>query len=404
MPVNNRTGVAVLLGVTQTISWGSSFYLPGVLAVPMARDLGVDTSTIYAALSFALMISALLGPYAGRSIDRWGGRPVLCATNLAFAAGLALLGMAQGPISLFTAWAILGVAMGSGLYEAAFATVVRYYGRDARGSITGITLIAGFASTVGWPLSMLMESHFGWRGACYGWVALQLLLNLPLHWLLPAAKPAAHATATASPASGTGTASGSSSGSPLQGRRQAFVLLAAMFMLTLFIGTAASSHMPQVLQASGLSLAAAAAAGALMGPSQVGARIIEMSLLRRLHPMFPARLATALIVIAVVLILTLGAPAASFFTIVFGAGNGLLTIARGVLPLAIFGAQGYGALQGMLMVPARIAQGLAPWLFGIMLDHWGVQSLWLLGVLSLVSLGTLLALRADAPAAVPARA
>jgi len=396
MPIENRKGVAVLLGITQTISWASSFYLPGVLAAPMARDLGVETSTIYAALSFSLMISALLGPYAGRAIDRWGGRPVLCATNLAFAAGLALLGVAQGPIGLFAAWAILGVAMGSGLYEAAFATVVRYDGREARGSITGITLLAGFASTVGWPLSMLMESHLGWRGACYGWVALQLLLNLPLNWLLPVARPLVPAAVAASSAPGT------PSGPPWQGRRQAFALLALMFMLTLFIGTAASSHMPQVLQTSGLSLAAAAAAGALMGPSQVGARIIEMSLLRRMHPMFPARLATALIMIAVVLILAVGAPMASLFTIVFGAGNGLLTIARGVLPLAIFGAQGYGALQGVLMIPARIAQGLAPWLFGILLDRWGVQSLWLLGVLSLVSLGTLLALRADAPA--PAQA
>ena len=201
------------LGLAQTLAWASSYYLPAMLAAPMARDLGLSEPTVFAAFSVALLVSAALGPSAGDAIDRWGGRPVLVGTNLVFAAGLGLLAIAQGPGGLFAAWIVIGVAMGSGLYEAAFAALVRLYGHGSRNAITGITLIAGFASTVGWPLTTLFDAHFGWRGACLAWAALHLVLGLPLNALLPRAAalpapaaplaqvpdtaPAAHASATA---------------------------------------------------------------------------------------------------------------------------------------------------------------------------------------------------------------
>ena len=147
-----------LLGTTQTLAWASSYYLPAMLAAPMARELGVSVPMVFAAFSAALIVSAVLGPCAGRAIDRFGGRPVLAGTNLIFALGLASLAAADGPVSLFAAWIVLGVGMGSGLYEAAFAALVRLYGRSSRDAITGITLLAGFASTVGWPLSTLLEA------------------------------------------------------------------------------------------------------------------------------------------------------------------------------------------------------------------------------------------------------
>ena len=175
------------LGSAQTLAWASSYYLPAVLAAPMARDLGIAMPTVFAAFSAALLVAAALGPRAGAAIDRWGGRPVLLATNVVFAAGLAGLALAQGPWTLFFAWAILGVGMASGLYEAAFAALVRLYGTGSRNAITGITLIAGFASTVGWPLSALLESHVGWRGACWTWAALHLVVGIPLNALVPRA-------------------------------------------------------------------------------------------------------------------------------------------------------------------------------------------------------------------------
>jgi MFS family permease len=153
MKTNAQTRAVVPLGLAQTLAWASSYYLPAMLAAPMARDLGIATPTVFAAFSVALVVSACVGPWSGRLIDRHGGRPVLIGTSLLFAAGLAALGMADSVTTLFAAWAVMGHGMGSGLYEAAFAALVRLYGHGARNAITGITLIAGFASTVGWPLS-----------------------------------------------------------------------------------------------------------------------------------------------------------------------------------------------------------------------------------------------------------
>ena len=127
-PAGAQTRQVITLGVSQTLSWASSFYLPAVLATVMARDLGLAMPTVYLAFSLALVVSAAVGPAAGRAIDRRGGRPVLMASNVVFALGLVLLAMAQGRLTLFAAWAVLGVAMGGGLYEAAFATLVRQHG------------------------------------------------------------------------------------------------------------------------------------------------------------------------------------------------------------------------------------------------------------------------------------
>ena len=156
-----RTVVA--LGAAQTLAWGSSYYLPAMLATAMARDLGVPTPTVFAAFSSALVISAVVGPLAGRAIARRGGRAVLMFSNAVFAIGLCALGLSHDAWALFAAWAIIGIGMGSGLYDAAFATIVRLYREESRNCITGITLIAGFASTVGWPLSAWLEVRYGWE-------------------------------------------------------------------------------------------------------------------------------------------------------------------------------------------------------------------------------------------------
>lgn len=386
-----RSGTVAALGTAQTLAWASSYYLPAMLAAPMAKDLGVSTPTVFAAFSVALIVSALLGPKAGAAIDRLGGRPVLMGTSLVFAAGLAGLGLAQGPVSLFVAWVVLGIAMGSGLYEAAFAALVRLYGKDSRTAITGITLIAGFASTVGWPLSTFLEAQLGWRGACFVWAGLHLLLGLPLNALLPgpaAADPHEARLAEESTAPQPSTS------------LRATLALSFVFAATWFISTAMAAHLPRLLQAAGVSLAGAVFVGALIGPSQVGARLLEYGFLRKIHPLLSARLAAAMHPLGVAVFALLGAPAAAVFGILHGAGNGILTIAKGTLPLVIFGPQGYGHRQGLLMVPARIAQALAPWLFGVALDRWGSGALAVsstIGVLALLALFSLQTPSADAP-------
>ncbi|MFN3438689.1 MAG: MFS transporter [Acidovorax sp.] len=391
------------LGTAQTLAWASSYYLPAMLAVPMARDLGVATPTVFAAFSVALIVSALLGPLAGRAIDQHGGRPVLVGTNLLFAAALTGMALAQGPVGLFAAWVLMGVAMGSGLYEAAFATLVRLYGQGARGAITGITLIAGFASTVGWPLSAWMEVQWGWRGACFGWAALHLLVGVPLNGWLPRVRPAAQvddalaAAATAAPIANAATATSaapSTAGStpPTQPLR-ATVLLSFVFAVTWFTSTAMAAHLPRLLQASGTSLQAAVAMAALVGPAQVVARLLEFGLLRRVHPLLSAQLAAAAHPVGAVILLVVGGPAAAVFTVLHGAGNGILTIAKGTLPLVLFGPAGYGARQGLMMVPARVAQAFAPVLFGMLLDGVGAAAVWLTALLGVAALGALWALR-----------
>ncbi len=368
MNVPARHWVVVRLGTAQTLAWASSYYLPALLTQPMARDLGVGTSTIFAAFSLALVVSALLGPLAGHAIDRHGGRPVLLGTNLLFAAGLGALALAQGPVGLFAAWALIGIAMGSGLYEAAFATLVRLYGQGARGAITGITLVAGFASTVGWPLTAWMEATWDWRGACAGWAALHLLLGLPLNAWLPRARLRPAPIAPAPPDLATPPEA------PVPHARRTALLLSFVFAATWFTSTAMAAHLPRLLQAQGLPLQAAVAAAALVGPAQVAARLLEFGLLRRMHPLASARLAALAHPTGALLLAWAGGAGCVAFTLLHGAGNGILTIAKGTLPLVLFGSLGYGLRQGMLMVPARVAQAFAPLLFGLLLDHWGTAS------------------------------
>lgn len=408
-----RWRTVTALGSAQTLSWASSYYLPGVLAAPMARDLGMPVPTVHLAFSLALIVSALVGPAAGRAIDRRGGRPVLLSTNVLFALALSALAFAQGPWGLFGAWVLIGLAMGSGLYEAAFASLVRLYGQDSRNAITGITLIAGFASTVGWPLSAWMETQWGWRGACLGWAALHLVLGIPLNLIVPKAPPLADpptAAASAADDKAANTEAASSSTVPAadaaqhdipQGDLRTAVLLATVFALVWFISTAMATHLPALLQAGGATLATAVAVGALVGPAQVAGRLLEFGLLRRLHPLLSARLAGLAHPAGVLVLMVLGGPGAAAFALLHGAGNGIMTIAKGTLPLVLFGPAGYGARQGWMMMPARVSQALAPVLFGLALQRWGAQALWLSAALGLLAFAALMAIKPRRESATP---
>src|ERR1700739_2140943 len=179
-----RLPIILALGTTQTLAWASSVYLPAILADPIAHDLGISANWIFAAYSGALVIAGLLGPRIGRQIDRVGGRPVLSASNLTLAGGLALLGFAQSIPMLIAAWVLLGIGMVYGLYDAAFGALGRTYGEAARSAITGITLMAGFASTIGWPLTAYGLAHIGWRDTCFAWGLAHIVIGLPLHFLV----------------------------------------------------------------------------------------------------------------------------------------------------------------------------------------------------------------------------
>jgi MFS family permease len=377
--------IIVALGTTQTLAWASSYYLPAILADPIGRDLGVSANWIFAAFSASLVISALLGPRIGRQIDLVGGRSVLSFSNLTLAAGLTLLGAAYSIPMLVGAWILLGIGMGCGLYDAAFAALGRIYGDAARGSITGITLIAGFASTVGWPLTAWGLESIGWRNTCFAWALAHILIGLPINLLmLPAVKGAKAAVAAAV--------------KPHIPIDRTMILLAFTFAAAWSVTGAMAAHMPRILEAAGATTLQAVAAGALFGPAQVFARIIEASFLSRYHPLLSTRLACLTHPIGAAILALLGGGASSAFAIFFGLGNGILTIARGTLPLAIFGPQNYGYRLGIIGAPARMAQAAAPLAFGLLIDVMGSRVLIVSSALSLLALLALFLLRKE-PAA-----
>ena len=271
-----KTGRAIVvaaLGTTQTIAWASSYYMPAILGAPIAGALHLPTSVFFGLFSGALLLSAVVGPSVGRLIDRHGGRVLLAASNLVIAAGLVILAAAHGIAGLVIAWTVLGVGIGMGLYDPAFATLTWLYGREARSSITGITLIAGFASTIGWPMSAVFLHEFGWRAACLIWAGLNILLAAPVNWLsIPR-----HGAPTGLPQAATELPAA-------EPPRAAMPILAFFFAATWFVQGAMAAHLPGLLQAAGASSTAAIAAAALVGPAQVGARLVEFGLLRSFHP------------------------------------------------------------------------------------------------------------------------
>jgi MFS family permease len=382
------------IGFAQIIASAASHYLPAVIAVQASNSLGVPSVSIFAGVSLALVVSAVLGPWAGRCVDRWGGRPVLMLSNLLFAIGLLTLGFAQGLIGIALAYVFIGAGLACGMFEVAFAALVRLFKQNARNAITGITLLAGFASFVGWTVSVYVESLFGWRGVCWFWAATHILIGLPLHAWLPNPRLASVPVATESDISKPKTLHEKP---PTKGpidakQRWTDALLAFVFAASAFVGMGLMMHLPRLLQMQGVALGLAFTLGALVGPSQTLGRLFEFFFMRRWHPLISARLAALCHPVASVLLLMLGAPVAALFVVLHGIGNGILIIARGTLPLAIFGSHGYGARQGWLMLPAKIAQAAAPFLFGLALTHWGNGVLWMssaLGLLILLALSAL---------------
>ena len=376
--------IILALGTTQTLAWASSYYLPAILADPIAHDLGVSSNWIFAAFSASLVISAVLGPRVGRQIDLVGGRSVLSISNLTLAAGLALLGVTHSIPVLIAAWLLLGIGMGYGLYDAAFGALGRIYGEAARRAITGITLIAGFASTVGWPLTALGLERIGWRDTCFAWAAAHLLIGLPINLLmLPAVKD--------------GSAAAENSTKPHIPIDRTMILLAFTFAAAWTVTGAMAAHFPRILEAAGATPLQAVAAGALIGPAQVVARIFEASFLSRYHPLVSTKLACLTHPLGAIIVAVAGGGAASAFAIFHGAGNGILTIARGTLPLAIYGPQNYAYRLGLIGAPARMAQAAAPLAFGLLIDVMGSRVLIVSSALSLAALAALFLLREGPP-------
>lgn len=352
------------LGVIEIFAWGSSFYLIAVLAAPIAAETGWSGATIAAGVSLALLVNGLLATTVGRLIEARGGRQVLAAGMALLACGLALLGGAQGLAGYFVAWAVIGAGMSCSLYDAAFSTLGRIFGRDARSPITVLTLWGGFASTVCWPITAFLVEMLGWRWACFAYAGLHLAVTLPLALVfLPRESRSEEA----------GAVPAAVPPPPIPVSDLRFLCLAAAGVTLSMISTIWSVHFVSILAASGYATAAAIAVGTLIGPAQVGARLLELMGRGRHHPVWTMIVSTAA-VLAGFAGLMLGLPAAAAM-IAYGAGNGLWSIARGALPLAMFGPAGYARTMGRLARPMLFASAAAPWVGGWALETLGPQAL-----------------------------
>jgi hypothetical protein len=371
-----RRVVVTALGIAQILAWGTSFYFPAVFAEPIVSDTGWSLGAVVGGTSLGLLVAGLISPQVGRVIERRGGRAVLLASSLFYAAGLAGIGIAPSLPVYLASWVVLGAGMGTGLYDAAFATLGRMYGSTARGPITNLTLFGGFASTICWPLSAFMIEHAGWRSACFIYAALHIVISLPLQMAVvrrvPDEAPVAHsqqATQAAPPRMANETL--------------IFALLAAVLSLAAGIGSIVIVHLLIFLQARGVDYAMAVSLGALFGPAQVGARVVERLFGSRYHPIW-TMIGSCVLMAAGLILLFGGFPFLGLVILLYGAGYGVSWIGRGTLPLALFGPLRFPRLMGRLAFPSLIVQALAPSAGALLIETNGAHAT--IGVLTVCAL------------------
>ncbi len=362
-PSPRRGVVVITLGIFQILAWGSSFYLLSVLALPISADTGWSSSSIIGGLSLAMLIAGLVSPAIGKVIQARGGRPVLAFSALSMAAGLLLMGLAPALPVYLIAWLLIGLGMASGLYDPAFATLGRQYGKAARPMITTVTLFGGFASTICWPVTALLLETLGWRWACFTYAAAHLCLALPAYLLLLPKNPPAFVE----PVTGDEPVSRAVSADK---NIAAFWILGVIFTSSGATLALVSMHLLTLLQARGLELAAAVALGALIGPSQVAARVVELTFGRFYHPLWTMLAAVSLVAVGIFL-LWVDYPIIAAALIVYGAGNGIMSITRGSVPLVLFGSSRFPILMGRLALPSLLAMAAAPTIGALLIDAGG---------------------------------
>ena len=373
-PLDRRL-VITALGIAQILAWGTSFYFPAVFAEPIVKETGWSLGFVVGGTSIGLLTAGLISPQVGRIIDVRGGRPVLLASSLFYAAGLALVGLSHALPVYLLAWVLIGLGMGTGLYDAVFAALGRMYGSEARGPITSLTLFGGFAGTICWPLSAFMIEHLGWRSACFIYAAIHLLVMLPLQVSVVRA-PATTGSAADKQAPATEVLR-------INNETLIFGLLAVVLSVAAGIGSIVVVHLLIFLQARGVDFATAVSLGTIFGPAQVGARLVERVFGNRYHPIWTMVASCSLMAIG--LLLLYGAiPALVLVILLYGAGYGISWVGRGTLPLALFGPVRFPRLMGKLAFPSLIIQALAPSAGALLLEAKGAQTT--IGVLTIFAI------------------
>ena len=372
-PLGQRPEAAIVagFGLGQIAAFASSFYLMGVLGDAIGHDLGLSPTFVFGTVSLSLLVPAFVAPAVARRIDRKGGKGVLLASHAVFAWGLMMLALSQGGLGLAAGMAVIGLGMALGLTPTPFAILVQLYGEAARRPMTGVALIGGLGSTLGWPVTGWMAEELGWRGACVAWAAVQALACLPLTaWICPHTHGGApHAATTAKP--------------DVRWDRP-MLQMAVLFACAWFVSTCMSAHLPRLLVAYGLSMPQAAATAGLVGVAAVTVRFLEYTVLRRLPPLITTRVATLMHPLGASALLAFGGAGGAAMAVGQGAGNGMLTVAKGVLPLALYGPRDYAYRSAVLGRPAIFAQAAGPTVYALALERSATGAVLLTSALCLV--------------------
>lgn len=377
-PIPQKRWIVSALGLMQIFAWGSTFYLPAILAPTIAEDTGWPLVWIVGSLSIGLIVAGLVAPTVGNRIDKKGGRWVLTISCALFAIGLCVIGLANSLWMYFGGWLILGIAMGSGLYDASFSTLTQIYGLKARSAITTLTLWGGFSSTVCWPLSAWMLNLFGWRATCLIYAGIMLLVCLPLiRKVLPARVRIANRPRTSGKKAPLEL-------TPLEKRQMRLLMFS--LMIAGAIGALVSVHLLLILSGRGLSIEEMVALGALIGPAQVAGRLLEAANKERHHALWTLTVSVGLTATGLILLAT-GLEVTAWAIILYGAGNGIFSIAKGAMPLFLFGSERYARIVGRLALPSLLAQALVPAMVAWLLAGFGaLPSLLLLAVLGVANI------------------
>jgi MFS family permease len=366
------TAGVLALGITQIIAWGTTLYALGVLGKPIAADTGWSQSLVFGGLTVGLLVSSAISAFVGRFMDRRGGRLTMSAGSIFIAVGLVLLAMVQGPYAYLAAWAFLGVAMRLSLYDAAFAALVQVTPSRGRRAISYLTLFGGLASTVFWPIGHELHAAYGWRTTLLIFAAINLVICLPLHWYGLARRETPE---QAEKARSADSATAAPEGAHLEGaaRTIAMALFSVIVAASAVVFGGMAVHLVPLLEAAGLGAGAAVIVASTKGPAQVAGRIWDLTLARKWHPIDVGRVSIAFMPLSFLVLMLGGASlyTAVAFTLLFGISNGLVTIMRGAVPLALFGTKGYGEVLGILATPYLLLAALAPGALALVVERYG---------------------------------
>jgi MFS family permease len=364
------TVAVVALGITQITVFGTTYYSLGVLAGPIGRDTGWSRGFVFLGFTVALLAMGVISRTVGRLIDRHGARVVMTIGAVAVAGGLFALSQARTQAAYLIVWACLGVGMRMCQYDAAFTALVQVAPSRSRKAISYLTLFGAFASSVFWPVGQALNAQVGWRQTLVAFAVINLAVCVPLHWFGLARRESAD-----DPETPMRAASESSDEPPLEGRVRsvAIALFALIMSLNAYVFSVVSVHLVPLLEATGLAIAAAVWVASLKGVAQFGGRVVEIVFGRKLRAITVGRLALGLEPLSLLLLLigTGNLPLVVTFTLLMGASHGVITIVRGAVPLALFGAKGYGAVTGLIATPVLVVGAVSPAVFAWIVDRWG---------------------------------